>query len=96
MPKDFLTALPAGGQVAQIRLRLARKKVVGCQLSPRPGPPKDFSGPAAAGGGDCTRALAATPEKWPKVLRSWHKRLGIRQLRGRKKRVDFDTHVWHS
>ena len=46
--------------------------------------PKDFLGSAAAGRGDCTNSLAADAEKWPKVLRSWHKRLGTKRLRVRE------------
>jgi len=70
--------------MAQIRLRLAEKKVVSCRLSARQGPPKDFSGPAAAGGAYCTRALAADAEIRPKMAVVRKNRLGIRQLRVRE------------
>jgi len=44
--------------------------------------PKDFLGQAAAGGACLTRALAATLKKWPKMLRSWRKPLGIQAIAG--------------
>jgi len=63
MPKDFLAALRAGGNVAQIRLRLARKKVVGCRLSPRPGPAEGFFGLGRGGWGLLHRHASRNPQK---------------------------------
>jgi hypothetical protein len=57
--------------------------------------PKDFLAPPRAGRGYCANSLAAGPEIRPKMAVVWKKALGMKQLRARKKRVAFDTHVWH-
>jgi len=63
MPKDFLAALPAGGQLAQIRLRQARKKVVSGRLSPRPGSAEGFFGPGRGGWGRLHARASRNPQK---------------------------------
>jgi hypothetical protein len=99
MPKVFLTAPRAGGNLAQLRLRLARKKVVGCQLSPRPELAEGFFDSTTGGWGllhaRASRRCRNPAENGCRAEKApWNQAIaGCASTRNN--RVAFDTDVWH-